>query len=328
MTTLSLSWLQRAVGVGFLAVSMSGLVGAAPHSLPRGLADWTMPVVCVEGVQTFVNNETKTRRVYQVRSWYFGNEEVHVLDGTEPGKTMRVVMHHGDDAGQLTAWSKGDDEGLGQTLMRNRRSRGTLSQFSPLNTLCWTMEALQGRKQYTMAEVLTSPEGRDCTATLRLEGVAKGVSFRDDSLKVVAFENGVLRSVLTYVQGNDTSSSTTFEPTLSGTSEYSGHSASFPQLPRQIRQTLRFPYDRVAFEIAWDIERIAPIPPGVSAQQVIREMTAGLFKDRWPARAQQVTASRYFGRWGGLGWAVRGGVVVVLVCGVLLWLRRARRVAR
>lgn len=328
MTTLSLFRLQRAVGVGFLAVSLNGLVVAAPQSLPRGLADWTMPVVRVEGVQTFVNNETKTRRVYQVRSWYFGNEEVHVLDGTETGKTMRVVMHHGDEAGQLTAWSKGDDEGLGQTLMRNRRSPGTLSQFSPLNTLCWTMEALQGRKQYAVAEVLTSPDGQDGTATLKLEGVAKGASFRDDSVKVAAFKNGVLRSVLTYVQGNDTSTSATFEPTLSGTSEYSGHSASFPQLPRQIRQTLRFPYDRVAFEIAWDIERIAPIPPGVSAQQVIREMTAGLFKDRWPARAQQVTASRYFGRWGGLGWAVRGGVVVVLVCGVLLWLRRARRVAR
>lgn len=321
--------LSRAVSVSAIAAaSMVTSIGSAASSLPHELAGWRMPAVQVESVQMFVNHEVGTRRVYRIRSWFFGTEEIHALENAETGDKVRLVMHSEDGGGRLSSWSDGEDTALGATLLHNRQSGALLAEFSPLNDFRFKMDVLQGRKAYQLQEVVTSPNGLDGTATLQLVRTSKGSTFRDDSIMVAEFRDGTLRSVESFIMGNDLRTGTQSGPFSQGLTTYSRFEADYPSLPRRTERRVCFPPDRLQFEIDWDIGSISPIPPGVTAGQVIRELTAGLSPDRWPAREMRRNVlARHFAKVGLWGWVVRALVVAAALTAVLAWLRRSRRAA-
>ena len=124
-----------------------------------------MPAVQVESVQMFVNHEVGTRRVYRIRSWFFGTEEIHALENAETGDKVRLVMHSEDGGGRLSSWSDGEDTALGATLLHNRQSGALLAEFCDDQV---TASAEGGEEQFWREWELELKSGADTAVFDRL----------------------------------------------------------------------------------------------------------------------------------------------------------------
>ena len=311
--------------VGFSPTQINAAPAVNP---PESLLNWQIPAIQADSLVTFENKERKAKRVYHVRSWFFGPEEIHMLENEKKDGGLRLVLHAIAGDGRLTAWSKGTDDALGGTLWNNRKAAALIGEFSPWKDLQRKLGALDGSGKYTVESVMTSPSGDTGTATLRMAGVAAGESYRDDTLLVASFDGGKLISAQSLVEGNDLKTGAKSGPYLQSEGRYQSYEAPYPSLPRRVWRNAYFPPDVHQFETMWEVQKIEPLGPTTTARSVLAEVTAGLAPDRWPAPPTHVNRGHpsWFGK---LGWGViwRFAVVLASLATVTVWLRRSRRVS-
>jgi len=246
-----------------------------------------------------------------------------------------VVLYWDGESPALSFWSRGEDVTLGGILASQARlkdrSSGLTATLAPLGELEW---ALKGLREAAGSDVewQTSADGREATATVRKRGkmqkLSSGVHFREDSVEIFAFSNGRLVSENAFLEVAVLDKGGEVRRQLQSEITFAEYDQNYPLIPRRVWRSLHPQGLLNASEFV--IRNIEPIPPTLTASEVLRDLTQGLSQNQWPARrsAQKSwwqTVTAIFGPNDFRGWPLRAGIVVVAVAIAGFWMWRSKR---
>lgn len=258
-------------------------------SVPVALSNWKIPQVRMDGTISLYNgfNQSQPHKgVYDIRSWYFKEAQVHVLwSQKDPG--MRLVLYKLDGSSSLSYWSMGNDEVFGSAIANVATDKkgqmiGTFSVLSSLN------DTINEVVKSNRSVLLSSSNDREGTITSERKTFISTEDLRIDSQTVVYYRDNVIVSRAGCNIETELKTGVESAPRWVGRHIYSGYSSEFPGVPLRCSFINWGPpdYTNAVLSTDWEFKKVVAIPAGLTAKQVISEVTPGLILNRWPAKAQ------------------------------------------
>ena len=295
-------------------------------TVPASLFLFRIPPIEISGKLTLTNTEFDFKKeTLDIHSWHFDKEQVHHLSN---GKGMNLVIYHHFDSKKLSYWSQGTDDVFQSTLTDNAKSKNCylLHQLSLIYLLKNVLQSLSTEAASTL-KWTPSVDGKEGTLTLTKKTESPGYVMTDTD--VCYYRDSHLISKDHYAQGYNAKKGVSEHLLHVTTQLFNDYDSVFSAIPMKGSNDYQAESRVRRLKSEWAYDRVTTIAVGLTAKQVVSDLTRDLVPDRWPS---SITSQKLYIReaknhsvkrfvWIGLTGV---GILALLLFGVRYYIRARR----
>ena len=294
-------------------------------TIPQSYVTFDIPPIEISGKLTLTNTEFDFKKeTLDIHSWHFDKEQVHHLSNRQG---MNLVIYHHFDSKNLSYWSQGTDDVFQSTITDNAKSKNCylLNQLSLIFLLRNVLFSMPER--VSTSDWTPSADGKEGTLTLTKKTDSPGYVLTETD--VCCFSNSRLVSKDHYVQGFNAKKGVSEQLHHVTTQLFNNYDSVFPAIPMKGSNDYQLQSEAQHNKSEWAYDRVTTIAVGLTAKQVVSDLTRDLVPDRWPSRltsykleikeAKNHSVKRFV--WIGLTGV---GILALLLFGVRYYIRARR----